>query len=86
VIYERDIYLGYQIDNLIFDKKSRILNAAISGNDFYGGLAEIHPDNNFNINYPFYDIINMTSASAIQIDKKVYIVSPMKKYFLVCGK
>ena len=86
VIYERDIYLGYKIDNLIFDKERRILNAAISGKDFYGGLAEIHPDNNFNINYPFYDIINMTSASAIQIDKKVYIVSPIKKYVLICGQ
>ena len=86
VILIRDIYLGYRIDNLIYDKEKRILNAAISGNDFYGGLAEIHPDNNFKIDYPFYDVINMTSASAIQIDKKVYIVSPMKEYILVCGK
>jgi hypothetical protein len=28
----------------------------------------------------------MTSASAIQIDKKVYIVSPIKKYILICGQ
>ena len=80
----KDIYLGYKIDNLIFDEKNRILNAAISGNGGYGGLAEIYPDKNYDIIFPFYDLINMTSASAIQINKKVYLVSPISKALLVC--
>ena len=76
-------YLGYRIeDNLIFDEKNRILNAAVSGNEGYGGLAEIYPDKNYSISYPFYDKI--TSASAIQINKKVYIVSPHVKYLFSC--
>ena len=76
-------YLGYRIeDNLIFDEKNRILNAANSGNEGYGGLAEIYPDKNYSISYPFYDKI--TSASAIQINKKVYIVSPHVKYLFSC--
>ena len=75
-------YLGYRIeDNLIFDEKNRILNA-VSGNEGYGGLAEIYPDKNYSISYPFYDKI--TSASAIQINKKVYIVSPHVKYLFSC--
>ena len=75
--------LGYRIeDNLIFDEKNRILNAAVSGNEGYGGLAEIYPDKNYSISYPFYDKI--TSASAIQINKKVYIVSPHVKYLFSC--
>ena len=82
--FVRDIYLGYKIDNLIFDEKYRILNAAISGANNYGGLAEIYPDKNFEIKIPFYDIINITSASAMQINKKIYIVSPLAKYLLFC--
>ena len=84
VKFVKDIYLGYRIDNLIFDEKTRILNAAISGNDGYGGLAEIYPDKNYSISYPFYDAIGVVSASAIQINKKVYIVSPLVKYLLSC--
>ena len=84
VKFVKDIYLGYRIDNLIFDEKNRVLNAAITGNEGYGGLAEIYPDKNYGISYPFYDVINVTSASAIQINKKVYIVSPHVKYLLEC--
>ena len=84
VKFVKDIYLGYRIDNLIFDEKNRVLNAAITGNEGYGGLAEIYPDKNYSISYPFYDVINVTSASAIQINKKVYIVSPHVKYLLEC--
>ena len=79
----KDIYLGYKIDNVIFDENKRILNAAITGDENYGGLAEIYPDKNYDIIFPFYDMINMTSASAIQIDKKVYIVSPISNNLLV---
>ena len=86
VNYVKDIYLGYRIDNLIFDDKTRILNAAITGNNFYGGLEEIYPDKNFSLNIPFYQKINTTSASTIKINKKIYIVSPHKKYVLICGK
>ena len=82
--FERDIYLGYRIDNIIFDEKNRILNAGISGNGGFGGLAEIYPDKNYTIKYPFYDKINISSASAIQINKKIYLVSPMAKYLLQC--
>ena len=82
--FVKDIYLGYRIDNLIFDEKNRILNAAISGNEGYGGLAEIYPDKNYSISYPFYDKIDVTSASAIQINKKIYIVSPQVKYLFSC--
>ena len=82
--FVKDIYLGYRIDNLIFDEKNRILNAAISGNEGYGGLAKIYPDKNYSISYPFYDKIDVTSSSAIQINKKIYIVSPQIKYLFSC--
>ena len=84
VKFIKDIYLGYNIDNLIFDEKNRILNAGISGIGDYGGLAEVYPDKNYEIKIPFYDKINIISASAIQINKKVFIVSPMAKYILFC--
>ena len=80
----RDIYLGYKIDNVIFDEKKRILNAGIMGLGGYGGLAEIYPDKNFEIKFPFYDKINSMASSGIQIDKKIYLVSPLVKYLLYC--
>ena len=82
--FVKDIYIGYKIDNLIFDEKNRILNAGISGTGGYGGLAEIYPDNNFEIKIPFYDVINVVSASAMKIKRKVYLVSPIAKYLLSC--
>ena len=84
VKFERDINLGYKIDNLIFDKENRILNAGISGSGGYGGLAEIYLDKNFEIKIPFYDLINVTSASSIQINKEIYLVSPHVDYLLLC--
>ena len=84
VKFIKDIYLGYNIDNLIFDEKNRILNAGISGNGGFGGLAEIYPDKNYEIKIPFYDKINIISASAIQINKKIFLVSPIAKYLLFC--
>ena len=82
----RDIYLGYKLDNVIFDEKTRILNAGIMGLGGYGGLAEIYPDTNYEIKFPFYDKINSTASSGIQIDKKIYLVSPMAKHLLYCER
>ena len=50
----------------------------------YGVLAEIYPDKNFEIKFPFYDKINSTASSSIQIGGKIYLVSPMEKHLLYC--
>ena len=84
VKFNRDIYFGYKVDNLLFDEKNRILNVGIFGQGGYGGLAEIYPDKNFEVKIPFYDVINTTSATAIGINKKIYLVSPWVNYLLFC--
>ena len=80
----KDIYFGYKMDNVIFDVKTRILSVGIMGLGGYGGLAEIYPDKNFEVKIPFYDVINTTSATAIGINKKIYLVSPWVNYLLFC--
>ena len=82
--FMRDIYLGYKVDNLFFDTKNRILSAGIFGQGGYGGLAEIYPDKNFEVKIPFYDVINTSSATAMQINQKIYLVSPYVNYLLIC--
>lgn len=84
IIFMRDIYLGYKIDNVIFDEKNRILSAGIIGLGGYGGLAEIYPDKNFEIKIPFYDLIGVNLSSALKINNKIYIVTPMENYLLLC--
>ena len=80
----RDIYLGYKMDNLIFDETSRILSVGMIGFGGYNGLAEIYPDKNFEIKIPFYDIIDDNLSSAIKINNKIYIVTPLSNYLLFC--
>ena len=80
----KDIYLGYKMDNLIFDETSRILSVGIFGFGGYSGLAEIYPDKNFEIKIPFYDIIDNNLSSAIKINNKIYIVAPLSNYLLFC--
>lgn len=80
----KDIYLGYKPDNLIYDEKDRILSVGISGFGGYGGLAEIYVDKNLSFFIPYYDTINMTSASAMKIENKIYIVSPVVNHLLLC--
>jgi len=79
----RDIYLGYKMDNVIFDEKTRILSVGILGLGGYGGLAQIYPDKNFEVEIPFYDIIELNLGSAIKIDNKILITLPWAKYLLL---
>ena len=80
----KDIYLGYALDNVNFDEKNRILNAGIIGFGGYGGLALIYPDKNFDIEISFYDFIDVQLSSALKINDKIYIVTPMKNHLLLC--
>ena len=80
----RDIYLGYKMDNVIFDVKTRILSVGIMGLGGYGGLAEIYPDKNFEVKIPFYDIIELNLSSAMKINDKILIALPWAKYLLFC--
>ena len=70
----RDIYLGYKMDNVIFDVKTRILSVGIMGLGGYGGLAEIYPDKNFEVKIPFYDmqIISALLFHTLQIIPEVH--------------
>ena len=79
----RDIYVGYKMDNLIFNEKSRILSVGIIGLG-YGGLAEIYVDKNFDLKILFYNTVDNNVSSAIKIDNKIYIVTPMSNYLLLC--
>ena len=49
VKFNKDIYLGYKVDNLLFDEENRILSVGIFGQGGFGGLAEIYPDKNFEV-------------------------------------
>ena len=80
----RDIYLGYKMDNVIFDVKTRILSVGIMGLGGYGGLAEIYPDKNFEVKIPFYDIIELNLSSAMKINDLILIALPWAKYLLFC--
>ena len=72
------------MDNVIFDEKTRILSVGLLGLGGYGGLAQIYPDKNFEVEIPFYDIIELNLGSAIKIDNKILITLPWAKYLLLC--
>ena len=84
ISFIRDIYVGYKMDNLIFDEKSRILSVVIIGLGGYGGLAEIYTDKNFDIKILFYTTVDDNISSAIKINNKICIVTPMSNYLLFC--
>ena len=50
----------------------------------YGGLAEIYTDKNFDIKILFYTTVDDNISSAIKINNKICIVTPMSNYLLLC--